>query len=288
MNSVYSRLVSRISRKEKARGQVAQGHKARGLKAQGMVEFALILPLLLLLLFGIIEVGRMFLIYVSVSAASREAARYASAAGESQTASKDYYQDCAGIREAAKRIGFFAGLQDSDVYIVYDNGPGTPFFSNECSPASTPPIECFDGTYPSSPAAGDVTLGSRIRVCVTSQFQPLLGLVPLQPFAMQSTTARTVIKSLAINEAPPTGTSPVVTIPWPPNKEFFAEGADISFEGLAIDAEEGDISGHIEWVSDINGIIAQDTGTFTTNGLSPGTHTITAQVVGFGSWARST
>ncbi|MBN1147602.1 MAG: pilus assembly protein, partial [Anaerolineales bacterium] len=261
--------LNRLSRKEKA-----QGHKA-----QGMVEFALILPLLLFLLFGIIELGRMFLIYVSVSAASREAARYASAAGESQTPNKDYYQDCSGIREAAKRIGFFAGLQDDSIYIAYDSGPGTPFFSNACSPTSTPPSVCFDGVYPSSPPAGDVLLGSRVQVCVTSQFQPLLGLVPLQPFSMQSTTARTVIKSLAINEAPPTGTSPVVTIPWPPNKSKFAEGDDVNLTGLAIDAEDGDISNHIEWISDRDGILAQGSASFDINSLSPGTHVITAQVV---------
>ena len=46
--------------------------------AQGMVEFALILPLLLLVVFGIIELGRLLVIYSSVGTASREAARYAS------------------------------------------------------------------------------------------------------------------------------------------------------------------------------------------------------------------
>jgi hypothetical protein len=248
-------------------------------KAQGMVEFALVLPLLLALLFGIIEVGRMLAIYVSVSAASREAARYAAAAGLSEATDEYFYQDCAGIREAAQRIGFLAGIADEDIYIAYDNGPSTPFFENKCSPTSDPPSECFDGAYPSNPPVDDVVLGSRVQVCVTSQFQPLLGLIPLQPFTMQANTARTVIKSLAISEAPPTGTSPVVTIPWPPDKALFAEGDDVGLTGVAIDAEEGDLSNHIEWVSDLDGILAQDTANFTTAGLSVGTHTITAQVV---------
>ena len=51
-------------------------------RAQGIVEFALVLPLLLVLMLGIIEVGRLLFIYSSVNSASREAARYGSAAGE--------------------------------------------------------------------------------------------------------------------------------------------------------------------------------------------------------------
>ena len=70
--------------------------------AQGMVEFALILPLLLLVVFGVIEMGRLLVIYSSVGTASREAARYASAAGE-PSPGLPYYADCAGIRAAAQR-----------------------------------------------------------------------------------------------------------------------------------------------------------------------------------------
>jgi PKD repeat protein len=46
-------------------------------KGQGLVEFALILPLLLLMFFGIIEFGRIFQAYLTVQHAAREAARYA-------------------------------------------------------------------------------------------------------------------------------------------------------------------------------------------------------------------
>jgi hypothetical protein len=46
-------------------------------KAQGLVEFALILPILLLLLLGIIEAARVIWAYITVQTAVREAARYA-------------------------------------------------------------------------------------------------------------------------------------------------------------------------------------------------------------------
>jgi hypothetical protein len=46
-------------------------------KGQGLTEFALILPLLLLLLLGIIEASRIIWAYITVQTAAREAARYA-------------------------------------------------------------------------------------------------------------------------------------------------------------------------------------------------------------------
>jgi Flp pilus assembly protein TadG len=45
-------------------------------KGQALVEIALVLPILLVLLFGIIEFGRILNAYIMVSNASREAARY--------------------------------------------------------------------------------------------------------------------------------------------------------------------------------------------------------------------
>jgi Flp pilus assembly protein TadG len=44
-------------------------------RAQSMVEFALIVPLLLMLMFGIIELGIMFSIYIGMTNSAREAAR---------------------------------------------------------------------------------------------------------------------------------------------------------------------------------------------------------------------
>ncbi len=46
-------------------------------KGQGLVEFALTLPILLLLILGILEMGRVVWAYITVQAAARDAARYA-------------------------------------------------------------------------------------------------------------------------------------------------------------------------------------------------------------------
>lgn len=49
---------------------------AKGERGAAAVEFALILPVLLLLVLGIIEFGRIYNIQISLSGAAREGARY--------------------------------------------------------------------------------------------------------------------------------------------------------------------------------------------------------------------
>jgi len=70
---------------------------------QGMVEFAIVFPLLLLLLFGIFEFGRIMFIYSAAVTASRDAARYGAAILDTGGGIPQY-EDCAGIREALTLI----------------------------------------------------------------------------------------------------------------------------------------------------------------------------------------
>src|SRR5512146_1238312 len=92
--------------------------KNRKNRGQGLLEFALALPIFLLLVLGVIEFGRLLAVVSSVTTAAREGARYGSAAGvvSGDTA---YFQDCQGMRAAAERVGFFAGVQDANVAIGY-------------------------------------------------------------------------------------------------------------------------------------------------------------------------
>ena len=55
-----------------------QNQRTAGKRAQAIVEFAIVLPILLMLLVGIFEVGRLIFMYAAVTNASREAARYGS------------------------------------------------------------------------------------------------------------------------------------------------------------------------------------------------------------------
>ena len=163
-------------------------------KAQGIVEFALTLPLLLILVFGIIEAGRLLFIYSAVLSSSREAARYGSAAGEI-TGYVPYYSDCNGIRAAAMRIGRFAGVSSTDVSISYDHGPGSSTNFAIC------PLGSND----------HINLGDRITVQVVSTFKPLLPLVKFRPVPISAVTRRTIIKDVAIQGTPPSPVTPTIS-----------------------------------------------------------------------------
>ena len=78
--------------------------KKPGSRAQAMVEFAIVAPILFLMLLGILEVGRMMFLYASVTNASREAVRYGSAIGYADNTSPLVikYKNCNGIRTVAR------------------------------------------------------------------------------------------------------------------------------------------------------------------------------------------
>lgn len=177
--------------------------------AQAMVEFALVLPILLLLVYGLLEVGRLLFIYSSVVSAARQAARYGSTTGVNTLGGVPRYQDCAGMRDEAKRVAFLNRFTDADIEIWHDEGEG----KNQVS--YCPPGQAVDSTN-FQPTVGNI---NRIRVRVRTQYSPIVPLVPLQPFTIESVSARTILVSvpIAITAAPQTwdpGWSPV---PPPPS-----------------------------------------------------------------------
>jgi Flp pilus assembly protein TadG len=64
--------------------------------AQSLVEFALIVPMLLILLFGIVDFGLGLRAYISIASATREGARYASVGNPPGTFSSGGSGECNG------------------------------------------------------------------------------------------------------------------------------------------------------------------------------------------------
>jgi hypothetical protein len=102
-------------------------------RGQALVEFALVIPIFVLLLVGLFDIGRAVWNYNTVANSAREAARVAVV-----------NQDQVAIREAAKRAGVSLGLEDADITLIpcptqecpysvtvtYDYEPVTPLISS--------------------------------------------------------------------------------------------------------------------------------------------------------------
>jgi len=167
------------------------------LRAQAVVEFALVLPILLLILYGIVEVSRLVFVYTSVSNASRQAARYGATAGDGDGVPR--YQDCAGIRAAANRSAFIVDFDE--INITYDRGLNPDGSQNPISGIDPDPDQdsCPIEDY-------DVRNGDRIVVQVAASYEPILSLLPLEPMEVVASSARTFIISIPIlGSALPTG-----------------------------------------------------------------------------------
>ncbi|MBE9508226.1 MAG: pilus assembly protein, partial [Chloroflexi bacterium] len=121
-NPPHSRLallarLSRNFRRLKSRLFPSPERRSAG---QGLVEFALVLPFLLLLLLGIIEFSYIFAAYTSLFNAAREGVRY----GVVQPKDKE------GIVYSAKGKIFLVNPDNADIVVAYDSGPGTTVFTD--------------------------------------------------------------------------------------------------------------------------------------------------------------
>jgi Flp pilus assembly protein TadG len=133
--------------------QYMTGGVRRYSQGQGLVEFALILPVLLLVMLGIIEFGYAFTVYSSLFNAAREGARY----GVVQP------RDVVGIIDRTREKIVLADPDAVNIYVAYDHGPGTTVFTNTMQakvgdrvlvyldydlPAITPVIQPIVPTFP--------------------------------------------------------------------------------------------------------------------------------------------
>ena len=168
-------------------------------KGQALVEFALVITILLLVIYGVLEVGRLVFIDSIVVTAAREASRYGAASGVVPGVVQ--YKDCAGIKAAAKRVDFLNAIDPGDIIISYDHGPGTGVFAT-CSSSVV------------------LVMGDRIRVQVTADFVPVAGFVPLisrtkaNDNPLEATNERTVLGAVDVagEAVQPNPDKPVLTV----------------------------------------------------------------------------
>lgn len=176
-------------------------------KAQAIVEFAIVLPVLLLLVYGLIETGRLLFIYSSVNNATRQAARWGSTTGMGPN-NVPRYQDCAGIRAAAQAGDFLNAFDDADITITYHHGTNIAAYDT-CD---------GNGTVDTgvTPVQGD-----RIIVSVQADYNtivpdivPILSRTAAGGNPIEATSARTLILEVSI-QPPKEPTTTLITADTP-------------------------------------------------------------------------
>jgi Flp pilus assembly protein TadG len=141
--------------------------KARG---SALIEFAFVLPLLALIMFGVIDFGRALYAYHFVSNAAREATRWASVRGSQ---CKAWDQACPA--KPADVQNYVAGIVPPGI----DPSPQ----ALSVTAAWIPPPE-----NPASYIGPDNSPGCAVQVQVTYNFKFILPFMPTSTYSMQSTS----------------------------------------------------------------------------------------------------
>lgn len=179
-------------------------------KAQAMVEFAIVLPILLLVVYGLIETGRLLFIYSSVTNVARQAARYGSTSGVGPNGVARYL-DCKGIRDEAERVDFlnaFDANDDAEFIIEYDQPTG----------ANPDPGSYYTCTSALDVAGADPETGDRVTIRINATVAPLLPLVPIDPFTINAESSRTLLLTISI-QPPKENTTTLITADTPDPSE---------------------------------------------------------------------
>jgi hypothetical protein len=152
--------------------------RARGSRGQALVEFAFIFPLIALIAFGFIDVGRAVFTSNTLTNAARQAARVAAVnqidpvAGPWQCLANHPVEDPSNpgwtFRGCAVSAGATAGVQAADVTVTYAAPPGSTL---ECS--------------------SSLNVGCIVTVTVTADYVPITPVAGqiIGPIAMSATSS---------------------------------------------------------------------------------------------------
>ncbi|MEZ4331862.1 MAG: hypothetical protein R3F35_08900 [Myxococcota bacterium] len=163
----------------------------------------------------------------------------------------------------------------SPTLTVYDPSPGAIYAEGDAVPFAATAMDSEDGNLSaaiqwSSNVDGGLGVGS---ILTRDDLSP--GAHTLTASVTDSLRA-TAIRQTLITIVP--NAAPIVTIDTPPNGALVTLGSDVDLNGSAVDAEDGDLSAAIVWLSSGSGYLG--TGPHLSIAPSPiGNQTITAIVV---------
>jgi hypothetical protein len=114
------------------------GHRARSQRSQALVEFSLVAPVMLLILFSAIDICRLLYTYTAISSAARDGARTASLSGS-------LFTDCQIIAEV-EAVGQGFSLRMDPNSLVGDSDPNNP--AGALQPSMPPPNVGYGYIWP--------------------------------------------------------------------------------------------------------------------------------------------
>jgi len=167
-------------------------------ESQALIEFALISPVLLLLVFGIIDIGRAVFYYDTLNHAAREGARTAVRASATLPTNTDVLNTVtqqmvgAPVSEPCPQGPVTSTLPPANAAWLYVTEPNPP-----ASLESNPPMNAPGGEYPAlaigscsavNPASGNVPLQVTLR----------FNLILITPIISQATADHILLTAAAI------------------------------------------------------------------------------------------
>jgi Flp pilus assembly protein TadG len=170
----------------------------RGQSSQALIEFALISPVLLLLLFGIVDIGRAIFYYDTLNHAAREGARAAVQAQTPLPTNADVLTAVrrqligAQVTEPCPQGPITTATPPANAAWLYVTEPNPP-----AGIESTPPMNAPGGEYTGA-AAGRCSAvnpaGNNAQIQVTLRF----NLVLITPVISQATADHIVVQAAAV------------------------------------------------------------------------------------------
>jgi hypothetical protein len=167
-------------------------------RSQALIEFALISPVLLLLVFGIVDIGRAVFYYDTVNHAAREGARTAVHASNPLPTNADVLATVTTqmigtpVTEPCPQGPVTSATPSPNAALLYVTEPNPP-----ASVETTPPPNAPGGEYPAA-AAGSCSAvkpaSGNAQLQVTIKF----NLVLITPVVAQATANRIIITAAAI------------------------------------------------------------------------------------------
>ncbi len=168
--------------------------RVRGQRSQALVEFSLVAPIMLVILFSAVDVCRLLYTYTAISSAARDGARTASLSGS-------LFSDCQIIAEV-EAVGQGFPVQMDPNSLVGDSDPNNP--SGSLQPSTPPPNVGYAYIWPAvataHPPDNNSSSGAQRAVSPTVKHVAVevqYHFVPLLPF-LGSVTGNIIVKTISV------------------------------------------------------------------------------------------